>query len=322
MGGESVDVGDQVLTMQRTALGDMASEPQHRMINHFVTHRAGLLAPFTESSQKQLEVDLMAQPATSSADSRPEVAMTFASRDPRYGPARLQKPSGHGYLYLAGEVAAPSRPGPVLPSRRRQALVEELRRAFPEVTALPQVIRANLFTARAFTPAQSFTRQDGGRVPAARFDVAVLVETTTPETARELREAGPMALLTNLMRAGARHTVAFAATNAKRIADVDASRDGLFLFNHFAADDLQRALSVWDHLAGWYVAETQLGNSVLLLPLEGESSDYVFVNHARWDLSLPQFVIKQFSKPSFRGYVLANLRANRVVSMPVVYGLA
>ena len=45
-------------------------------------------------------------------------------------------------------------------------------------------------------------------------------------------------------------------------------------------------------------------------------------NHARWDLSLPQFIIKQLTKPSFRSYVLADLRANRVVSMHAVYGLA
>lgn len=35
----------------------------------------------------------------------------------------------------------------------------------------------------------------------------------------------------------------------------------------------------------------------------------MFVNHARWDRSLASFAAAQFTKPSFRSYLLANLRA-------------
>ncbi len=132
----------------------------------------------------------------------------------------------------------------------------------------------------------------------------------------------PVATLANLLRVGGRRTAAFAARNVRRIADVDASRDGLFLFNHFVADEVEPALPVWEQMAAWYAAETGLDNSMLLQPLEGEASDYVFVNHARWDMSLPRFVFTQFSKPSFRTEVLAKLREHGMVSMPVLYGLA
>ena len=80
------------------------------------------------------------------------------------------------------------------------------------------------------------------------------------------------------------------------------------------------ALQLWDYLAGWYAAETGLDNSTLLEPI-GEA-DYVFVNHARWDSSLPRFLLRQLTKPSFRTYVLANLRANRTVAMPILEQLA
>jgi hypothetical protein len=51
-------------------------------------------------------------------------------------------------------------------------------------------------------------------------------------------------------------------------------------------------------------------------------ADYVFVNHARWDRSLPRLMLEQFAKPSFWTYVRAGLRANRTVAMPILYRLA
>jgi hypothetical protein len=48
----------------------------------------------------------------------------------------------------------------------------------------------------------------------------------------------------------------------------------------------------------------------------------VFVNHARWDMSLPRFAARQFGKRTFYTYVLANLRANATAAMPILYHLA
>jgi hypothetical protein len=56
--------------------------------------------------------------------------------------------------------------------------------------------------------------------------------------------------------------------------------------------------------------------------LEDEASDYLAINYARWDGSLPRLVYRQLSKKSFRTYKLANLEANRVGAMPIVYRLA
>jgi hypothetical protein len=39
-------------------------------------------------------------------------------------------------------------------------------------------------------------------------------------------------------------------------------------------------------------------------------------------VGLPRFLWRQMSKKSFRDYVIANLKANRVGSMPILYRLA
>jgi hypothetical protein len=49
-----------------------------------------------------------------------------------------------------------------------------------------------------------------------------------------------------------------------------------------------------------------MNNSTLLIPLEDERSDYVIINHARWD-SLLRFLWHQFSRKSFKTYMQANL---------------
>jgi hypothetical protein len=87
-----------------------------------------------------------------------------------------------------------------------------------------------------------------------------------------------------------------------------------------AAEDPGVALDLWDYLAGWYAAETGMNNSTLLGPVS--TADYVFINHARWDLPLPVFTAKIFGKRTFRSYVLASLRANHTAAMPILYRLA
>jgi len=108
----------------------------------------------------------------------------------------------------------------------------------------------------------------------------------------------------------------------RRVGDVDKSRPGQFLFNYFVGDDPGLAVELWDYLAGWYEAETGLDNSTLLAPIEGEKSDYVMINHARWDGSLPLFAARQLPKKTFRSYMLANLTAHHIAAMPVLYRLA
>ena len=120
----------------------------------------------------------------------------------------------------------------------------------------------------------------------------------------------------------ARRVHQIAARNVRRVGDVDKSRPGLFVFNYFAGDDPVLAAELWEYLSGWYAAETGLNSATLLAPLEDEQSDYVLINHARWDGSLLAFMARQLPKKTFRSYMLANLKANHVAAMPVLYRLA
>jgi hypothetical protein len=154
----------------------------------------------------------------------------------------------------------------------------------------------------------------------ARYDVAALVETTTVDVLGDVEGSPEYRKLHDALTAEAREEYQMPARCLRRVGEVDKTRPGLFLFNYFAAEDPAVALEVWDHLAAWYTVETGMDNSTLLGPVG--PSDYVFVNHARWDMSLPRFAARQFGKRTFYTYVLANLRANATAAMPILYHLA
>ncbi|HWE64903.1 MAG TPA: hypothetical protein VHB98_24580 [Chloroflexota bacterium] len=251
--------------------------------------------------------------------------LTIVNPDPRYSPVKLVEPTPFGYLHIAAEVR-PRRLPPLqrLPAGREKAeligRLQELARQLEDLEAVEQV---TIYDAVAIAPARSgYLRERGNSIHIARFDLVVLVETRSVAAIREVQRTEPYKALMDVLQCHARRLHIMAARNAKRVGDVDRTRDGLFLFNYFVADDAGVMLQLWDYLAGWYAVETGLDNSILLVPIEGEHSDYVAINHARWDESLPRFLWQQFSKKSFRTYVLANMEANRVGAMPALYRLA
>ena len=175
----------------------------------------------------------------------------------------------------------------------------------------------------ALAPVRSrYLQSRGDSIHVPRFDLVVFIETRSVAAIREVQATEQYEVLLEALRSHAKRLHVMAARNARRVGDVDKTRDGLFLFNYFVADDAGVMLQLWDYLAGWYAVETGLDNSTLLVPLDGEQSDYQAINHARWDESLPRFLWRQFSKQSFRTYVLANLEANQVGAMPALYRLA
>lgn len=243
--------------------------------------------------------------------------------DPRYSKVHLIEPASLGYLHLAADVQAAHRPGPVLRrSRDKHQLLGVLKWQAKRLAQLDAVERATVYDAIAFTPPGGYVKGRPAPLPPAWFDVVVLVETVSPGATSEVRAADPYQALAGALAEQARRVHEVAASNVRRVGDVDKTRPGLFLFNYFAGDDLDLAVEVWDYLAGWYEAETGLDNSTLLAPLEGEKSNYVMINHARWDHSLPLFMARQLPKKTFRSYMLANLTAHHLAAMPVLYRLA
>jgi hypothetical protein len=246
------------------------------------------------------------------------VDFTLVNPQPKYQPVKLIEPPPLGYVHVAAAVEPPAgripRPGS---SPGKKALLARLKDLARQLESLPEVVGATVYRGILIAPPAGYARQ---ATHPARYDVAVLVETTTPAVIGEVQASEPYKLLLEAVHGAAKDLHVMAAHCIRRVGDVDKARQGLFLFNYFVAEDRQVALQVWDHLAGWYAVETGMDNSTLLAPIG--DADYVFVNHLRWDYSLPQLLLRQFAKPSFRSYVLANLRANRTGSMPLLYRLA
>jgi hypothetical protein len=244
---------------------------------------------------------------------------TIVNPQPKYQPARMLEPATAGYL-LIGALVEPTLGRTPFPrrSQRRAALLSELKSLATGLEQHQAVTKATVYRAALIPPPNA----DAQRLAAhqARYDIAILIETTDVGTIAEVEDDPRFRKLLGAVTAAASEHHLMRARNLRRIGDVDKTRPGLFLFNFFAAKDPAVALDLWDHLAGWYAAETGLDNSTLLGPLGPD--DYVFVNHARWDLPLPVFAARMFSKRSFYSYVVANLHVNDTAAMPILYRLA
>jgi hypothetical protein len=244
--------------------------------------------------------------------------------DSKYPKAELIEPTTLGYIYIAAAVQ-PGLIPLVLPSVRRSKLLTRLKELARGLERLDSVVKVTVFRAIVMPPTVWFSSYLKGRSASlhiANFDIFVLIQTTSLMTIGEVQATPAYSILQETMRSEAEAIHIMAARNARRIGDVDTMKQGLFLFNHFAAADAGVMLQLWDYLAGWYAVETGLGNSVAMVPLDGEKSDYVIVNWARWDVSPLQHFWHQLSKRSFWSYVTANLEANRAASMPIYCRLA
>ncbi|GAA0446612.1 hypothetical protein Aca07nite_57040 [Actinoplanes capillaceus] len=224
--------------------------------------------------------------------------------------ARLLPAADDGFLMLAAEAG---RWRGYLPSAHT-TLAGRLHEAATgigarEVTVFRAILRApgegdELLTARGLHP--------------ARYDVVVLLRTATVDDALELRESAAYRKLAETARAASRRTHEVVASNVARLGDVDHGPDHAFLFNYFYADDRDTLLKVWEYTAGWFQAKTSLPNSALMRPLDGEPADYGIINHASWP-TVRAFLPSLLFRPGFRGFVLANFKANGIAAQPIIY---
>ena len=78
---------------------------------------------------------------------------------------------------------------------------------------------------------------------------------------------------------------------------------------------------VWEYTAGWFQAKTGPPNSALMRPLmrplDGDPH-YAIVNHASWP-TFGAFLPSLMFRPTFRTFVLANFKANRIAAQPIIY---
>jgi hypothetical protein len=245
--------------------------------------------------------------------------LEIVNPQPKYQKVTLMEPPPLGYIHVAATVDPPRGRTPFPgKSPQKAALLTRLQSLGRQLERLATVDKVTIYRAILVAPPAGYVKEKAAHV--ARYDVVVLIETTSPEALGEVQTTEPYKLLVDAVTEAAVDVHVMTARCVRRVGDVDKTRQGLFLFNYFVADDARVALQLWDYLAGWYAVETGLDNSTLLEPLG--DGDYVLVNHARWDDSLPRFLLHQLTKPSFRTYMLANLQANRTGAMPILYRLA
>jgi hypothetical protein len=176
-----------------------------------------------------------------------------------------------------------------------------------------------LFRAVAFPPFEATPVPPRHRASIGRYDVVALVTAASPRDLPVVERDPAYQGLLDVLNDRAERLVVTRAANARRIADVPPD-DRLHLFNFFLAeDDGDGPLEVWRYLAGWYHQEMNMRDSEVLLPLDPDETPFAFVNHASWNIGLARFVSRQMSRGSFRGFVLANLAANDIGSLPFLY---
>lgn len=232
----------------------------------------------------------------------------------------LAEPSPSVFIHLAAEID--SRPAFLPSSRIKKKTVARCKELCAQLQARREGVGAWVFKAIFIPPGKGeFIEQRKHVVHVARFDLAVLIECESHDIARQVQALPNYNTLLYAISDSASFVHQITATNIRRIAPVDHSRQGVFLFNYFFADHVEQNLAVWNYTAGWLQAETGLDNSTVLLPVDATESKYSMINHCRWD-ALGQILPSLIFKNSFRSYVLANFAANNVAAMPILYRLA
>jgi hypothetical protein len=231
----------------------------------------------------------------------------------KYSPPHLIEPPPYGYVHI-GAVVEPPKGRVPFPGRsaHKKQLLRRLAALAARLSEHPEVVRATAYRATLIPPI-------GSSGPTAAFDVAVLVEATSPAMLDAVCGSDPYVELVDALKSASSRLHVMRATCVRCIHDVNKTPRGTYLFNHFVSElNTEDALALWEALAGWYAVETALDNSTLLAPAD-DGADYIFVNHARWEHGLAWVMFHQLTKRTFRTYVLANLRASQTTAMPVLY---
>jgi hypothetical protein len=230
---------------------------------------------------------------------------------------RLSAPTGNGFLVLAAELGRWVGPF-ALPSRARSRTLARVAGLCEKLAGRDDVAEAIAFRGVLRPPGEGSEILHRAGVRPARYDLVVLVRTTTVEAVDAVRTDSVYREMTAMIEGTARHTHLVAGSNAARIADVDHGRDHWFLFNYFHCEDAETVYDVWEYTAGWFQHSTALPNSTLMRPLAREAADYSVINHASWP-TLRTFLPSLLFSRSFRSFVLANFKANEVAAQPIIY---
>lgn len=249
------------------------------------------------------------------------MALKIVGPTERYPKVTLVEPSRSGYLLLALEVDRRPPAGFFIESRAKKEIIKRLKAFADDLVAAHGAREATVFKAVLIPPGRGAYLKRRPDIPVARYDVVLLAEFADPDRAADMRRSEAWKAVATDLERRARRAITVTAANERRIGPVDHTRDGVFLFNYFFADEAARNLAVWEYTAGWFQDQTGLDNSTLLMPLESEQVPYTVINHCRWD-GLMDILPSLLLKRDFHRFVLANFEANATAAIPILYRLA
>lgn len=235
--------------------------------------------------------------------------------------ACLIDPTSYGYRLLAAVIDRRAPFAFAWESRRKRHLLNQLKKQAAVLRLSEDVRDVTVFKALMVPPGRGRFLRTRPDIATARYDIAVLVETTTPGQADVLNENPHWTAMRSELERATVEILDISASNVRALGKVDHQRHGVFLFNYFYADRLDQNLAVWEHTAGYFEKQTGLDNSIVLLPKPASNCQYTLINHCRWD-RLSDILPTLIFRPSFRNYVLRQFEANQTAAMPVLYRLA
>lgn len=234
----------------------------------------------------------------------------------------LIEPTTNFYLHIAAEIDQSPFPVFMTTSFKKKNLINEAKQWCKELENEDDIVSAVVFKAILIPPGKGkFLTEQPGKVQTAKYDFAILIETTSPEKIESIKNSTEYNRIESMIKKISTNIHVITATNIKHINPVNHQKQGVFLFNYFYANNLQQNLDIWEYTAGWFQQETGLDNSTVLLPINQEKSKYTIINHCRWNKMsdiLPSLIFKK----SFHSYVLDNFYVNKVAAMPVLYKIA
>jgi hypothetical protein len=175
--------------------------------------------------------------------------LRIVNENPKYPPVKLIEPTALGHIHLA-TVVQPSRV-PFLPIGREKAqLLARLKHLAQQLEHLDLVEKVTVFHAIVMAPPSDYVKHHRDAIHLPRYDIVVLVETTSPETARQVQKTEEYTMLVDALTSNASDLHIIVARNDKRVGDVDKRCKGVFLFNYFVGEDPQVTLALWDYLSG------------------------------------------------------------------------
>lgn len=248
-----------------------------------------------------------------------ETKLKIVNEHLNYDPVSLVDASPNYYLHIAIEVDRSITPFFLWDSGKKKKVLKRAKQLCSDIAKTNKIEDANVFKAQLIPPGRGkYIKENSSQIHIAKFDVVILIEAHSKEILAQITESQAYKQAIDFFEQNGTHLHQVKARNIRRINDVDHTKQGVFLFNYFFAENTQQNLDVWNYTAGWFEQETQLDNSELMLPLDKANSDYTIINHCRWDnyrAILPSLIFKN----TFRSYVLDNFYANNVGAMPILY---